>query len=273
MCWITLTPKDGSSKRKHHHHHHPHIPHISHPHLHVPHSPHHHHHHHRRHSYHHDDSTTEHLVRRNHVTESYEKLRLRIVTPSSSTSCSPPRHHHHTYHDRHPLYLNPVPIKLCGPGRKRTPIIPPPITIPLPERMPPKEDPIYHIQPFPDISPKPKPKPKPKVEEDDPIFRIQPFPDLGRPSRSPRSPSRRRDSGTGDDGDEPTYRIQPIYEVREPRGMDREVRENTRAALERNERSGGGGRTIRRVRGYDVLARRVPWSWECVSSGGGSSVR
>lgn len=69
------------------------------------------------------------------------------------------------------------------------------------------------------------------------------------------------------------YRIQPIYEVREP---NRDVRERTRKALrdvwERERgRDGNAGRTLRRVRGYDVLAKRAPWTWECLSSVGSSA--
>lgn len=67
---------------------------------------------------------------------------------------------------------------------------------------------------------------------------------------------------------EPTYRIQPIVDpphystvVVEP--DVREIRETTRIALReaRPER-----RRLRRVAGYELLGRDVPWSWDCVSS-------
>lgn len=86
-------------------------------------------------------------------------------------------------------------------------------------------------------------------------------PPPSRCSSPPRSHSR-----------DPTYRIQPISESRPYRtviatpGVD-EVRETTRIALreakpERNR--------LRRVAGYEVLGREVPWSWDCVSSVGSS---
>ncbi|KAF2240724.1 hypothetical protein BU26DRAFT_544717 [Trematosphaeria pertusa] len=78
-----------------------------------------------------------------------------------------------------------------------------------------------------------------------------------------RNPSRCREPDR-----EPIYRTQIVEPAR-----TQEVRETTRIALrevrpERRER----GR-LRRVAGYEVLGREVPWSWDCVSSaasGGGS---
>jgi hypothetical protein len=67
---------------------------------------------------------------------------------------------------------------------------------------------------------------------------------------------RNRDKG------EQLYRIQPIYEHRAP-----EIRETTRIAL-REVRPVRERVRLRRVAGYEVLGRRVPWSWDCVSGTG-----
>ncbi|KAF1979477.1 hypothetical protein BU23DRAFT_98569 [Bimuria novae-zelandiae CBS 107.79] len=85
-----------------------------------------------------------------------------------------------------------------------------------------------------------------------------PPPSAPPPSRSPSSCPEPR---------EPTYRTKIV----EP--ATREVRETTRVALRevRPER----GR-LRRVAGYEVLGKEVPWDWDCVSSvvsGGGGSRR
>ncbi|KAF2639986.1 hypothetical protein P280DRAFT_24393 [Massarina eburnea CBS 473.64] len=78
------------------------------------------------------------------------------------------------------------------------------------------------------------------------------------PSRSPSScPSPR----------EPVYRTQIV----EP--QMREMQETTRIALReaRPERRDRG--RLRRVAGYEVLGREVPWSWDCVSSVASESKR
>ena len=49
------------------------------------------------------------------------------------------------------------------------------------------------------------------------------------------------------------------------------VRETTRVAL-RNVQSGRQQNRLRRVAGYEVLGREMPWQWDCVSSTTGSSV-
>ncbi|CAI6334998.1 unnamed protein product [Periconia digitata] len=81
--------------------------------------------------------------------------------------------------------------------------------------------------------------------------RASPGPPPPPPSRSPSScPSPR----------EPVYKTQIV----EPRVQ--EVRETTRIALRegRPERRDRG--RLRRVAGYEVLGREVPWNWDCVSS-------
>ncbi|KAF1949321.1 hypothetical protein CC80DRAFT_278126 [Byssothecium circinans] len=81
--------------------------------------------------------------------------------------------------------------------------------------------------------------------------RLSPTPPPPPPSRSPSScPSPR----------EPVYRTQIV----EPRV--REVQETTRIALREapSERRDRG--RLRRVAGYEVLGREVPWNWDCVSS-------
>ncbi|KAF2787940.1 hypothetical protein K505DRAFT_119036 [Melanomma pulvis-pyrius CBS 109.77] len=67
---------------------------------------------------------------------------------------------------------------------------------------------------------------------------------------------------------EPIYRTQVV----EPEPSPREIRETTRVALRevRPERVRG---RLRRVAGYEVLGRDVPWSWDAVSSVGGASGR
>ncbi|OAL45086.1 hypothetical protein IQ07DRAFT_233575 [Pyrenochaeta sp. DS3sAY3a] len=60
---------------------------------------------------------------------------------------------------------------------------------------------------------------------------------------------------------------EPIYhtQIVEPA----QVRESTRVALCNPERPRG---RLRRVAGYELLGREVPWQWDCVSSTVGSSV-
>ncbi|PVH94254.1 hypothetical protein DM02DRAFT_198761 [Periconia macrospinosa] len=70
------------------------------------------------------------------------------------------------------------------------------------------------------------------------------------PSRSPSCPSPR----------EPVYRTQLV----EPRVQ--EVRETTRIALREGRPDRRDRGRLRRVAGYEVLGREVPWSWDCVSS-------
>lgn len=202
MCWITLAPKEGKGHKHHHHHHHKHHkhhhhhPHIPHPHLHL-------------HDHESTYSSAEHLIRRDRISfdapvpttlhPSYDRARVRIITPTVSIPERPCHAHRHAH--VHPLRLHPV--KLHGPGKKRAPL--------------------------------------------------------------PKAPPTSRNSSCAPSR-EPIYRIQPIYERREP---DVEVRETTRIALRevRPERS-----RLRRVAGYEVLGKRVPWSWDCVS-GTNSSVR
>ncbi|KAF1833192.1 hypothetical protein BDW02DRAFT_589862 [Decorospora gaudefroyi] len=71
--------------------------------------------------------------------------------------------------------------------------------------------------------------------------------------RPPRdcSPSRPR---------EPIYRTQII----EPSGPA--VRETTRAALRSSVQPSRNRHVLRRVAGYEVLGKQVPWDWDCVSS-------
>jgi hypothetical protein len=79
----------------------------------------------------------------------------------------------------------------------------------------------------------------------EPIYRIQPFPN---PSTSP------------------PYRTI----VAEPRpGVD-EIRETTRVALRETRPERG---RLRRVAGYEVLGKEMPWSWDCVSSTASSDIR
>ncbi|KAF1940708.1 hypothetical protein EJ02DRAFT_494266 [Clathrospora elynae] len=61
---------------------------------------------------------------------------------------------------------------------------------------------------------------------------------------------------------EPRYRTQIV----EPA----QVRATTRVALQQNRATSG---RLRRVSGYEMLGKQVPWNWDCVSSsmGGGSS--
>jgi hypothetical protein len=83
-----------------------------------------------------------------------------------------------------------------------------------------------------------------------------PPPPTREPSRCP-PPSRPR---------EPIYRTQVV----QPTTNTTTVRESTRAALRsvQQERTRG---TLRRVAGYEVLGKQVPWDWDCVSSTVGSS--
>jgi hypothetical protein len=65
---------------------------------------------------------------------------------------------------------------------------------------------------------------------------------------------------------EPIYRTQIV----QPTTNTTTVRETTRAALRsvQQERTRGA---LRRVAGYEVLGKQVPWDWDCVSSTVGSS--
>ncbi|KAF2703111.1 hypothetical protein K504DRAFT_184100 [Pleomassaria siparia CBS 279.74] len=67
---------------------------------------------------------------------------------------------------------------------------------------------------------------------------------------------------------------EPIYRTQVVEPSSREIRETTRVALRevRPERERG---RLRRVAGYEVLGRDVPWSWDAVSSiaSGGRSRR
>ena len=80
-----------------------------------------------------------------------------------------------------------------------------------------------------------------------------------------REPSRSRRSRSRD----ALYRIQPIsvtnppYRVVIAEPETEEIRETTRIALRE---SRPRERRLRRVAGYEVLGREVPWSWDCVSS-------
>lgn len=56
---------------------------------------------------------------------------------------------------------------------------------------------------------------------------------------------------------EPTYKTRIVEPVR------REVRETTRIALRESRPDRG---RLRRVAGYEVLGREMPWDWDCVSS-------
>ncbi|KAH7354585.1 hypothetical protein BKA66DRAFT_446641 [Pyrenochaeta sp. MPI-SDFR-AT-0127] len=89
------------------------------------------------------------------------------------------------------------------------------------------------------------------------------------PPPSPPPPSRdaskcppRSRSSSPARSSEPIYRTQIV----EPA----QVRENTRAALHTFHPERQRGR-LRRVAGYEVLGREVPWNWDCVSSTVGSS--
>ncbi|KAF2649296.1 hypothetical protein K491DRAFT_208544 [Lophiostoma macrostomum CBS 122681] len=97
-------------------------------------------------------------------------------------------------------------------------------------------------------------------------------------AQTPRPPPpSRRSSRSRERSRDPIYKIQTVDEgalagyrttVVEP--AQHEVRETTRIALRetRPERRG-----LRRVAGYEVLAREVPWSWDCVSSVADSGAR
>jgi hypothetical protein len=98
-----------------------------------------------------------------------------------------------------------------------------------------------------------------------------PLPSNPPPSRT-ASPARSKSR-------EPTYRIQPISSPAPryktititPDQTRTEIQETTRTAL-RDARP-RSERRIRRVAGYEVLGRDVPWNWDSVSSAAGSSVR
>ncbi|KAL6704135.1 hypothetical protein ACN47E_008695 [Coniothyrium glycines] len=83
--------------------------------------------------------------------------------------------------------------------------------------------------------------------------------DPSRHHSPPRSPSKCRT---------PTQHPEPIYrtQIIEPTS----VRGTTRLALRTVESERPRGR-LRRVAGYEVLGREVPWNWDCVSSTVGSS--
>ena len=63
---------------------------------------------------------------------------------------------------------------------------------------------------------------------------------------------------------------EPIYhtQVVQPSPPLPGVRQTTRAALRRQPQERA---RLRRVAGYEVLGKQVPWDWDCVSSTGGSS--
>jgi hypothetical protein len=82
-----------------------------------------------------------------------------------------------------------------------------------------------------------------------PVRQPAPVPAEGRPSSRCSSDATSKDA---------IYRIQPIYE----RAAPREIQETTRIALRevRPQRT-----RLRRVAGYDILSRQVPWSWDAIS--------
>ncbi|KAH6644041.1 hypothetical protein C7974DRAFT_407749 [Boeremia exigua] len=83
----------------------------------------------------------------------------------------------------------------------------------------------------------------------------------------PPPPSSSSSSSSSSDAAAPCAPAEPVYrtQIVEPAA----VRATTRSAL-REVRVRGG---VRRVGGYDVAGRSVPWDWDCVSSTVGSSVR
>ncbi|KAF2687753.1 hypothetical protein K458DRAFT_414834 [Lentithecium fluviatile CBS 122367] len=59
---------------------------------------------------------------------------------------------------------------------------------------------------------------------------------------------------------------EPIYRTQIVEPKPREVRETTRIALREVRPEGRQRGRLRRVAGYEVLGREVPWDWDCVSS-------
>ncbi|KAH7115154.1 hypothetical protein B0J11DRAFT_510760 [Dendryphion nanum] len=181
------------------------------------------------------DSSIEYLVRRDRV--SFESAhhnhlpKLRVATPSSHSDHHHHHHHiprlHHGHHHHHHHLPHPLHFHPIRLHGHGRKRTPSP---PPPSRCPSRG------------RSRSRSRNREPVPEADPIFRIQPI-ETPRPRyyESPRS----------------TYNTTIIEPARQ------DVRETTRIAL-REVRPARRG--LRRVAGYEVLNKQVPWSWDCVSS-------
>lgn len=249
MCWVTLTPSKGKKKGY------------------RPTS---------------DSSCVEDIVRVHHNPASPRLTNVRIRAPSLDVEVDeklthahlyPHLQHHHRHPHLHPLHMHPVEgehhlgmsfglghhhhhhhrgsldmseisdIKLRGHGRRRS--ISSPCPPPPPSTCPPASPPPA---PPSSSSSSSSPPPRPTAPRDtSPLLP---------PSVSFPSPR------------EPIYRTQIIQP---PSSRNTAVRETTRVALRTSTTERRPRQNLRRVAGYQVLGRQVPWDWDCVSSTVGSS--
>ncbi|KAF5849384.1 hypothetical protein GGP41_006267 [Bipolaris sorokiniana] len=246
MCWVTLTPSRGKKKGY------------------QPTS---------------DSSCVEDIVRIHRNPASPRLTNVRIKAPSVDVEVDekltqahvyPHLQHHHRHPHLHPLHMHPIhgehhlgvslglghqhyrgsldmseawDPKLRGQGRKRS--------IPSPCPPPPKPEPAPAHPPPPSCSSSSSPPPSTAPADTSPLI----------PPSIPRDPIYH------------TQIIQPTSPRARARGPGPStVRETTRIALRTSTATSNQPQqrrprnNLRRVAGYQVLGRQVPWDWDCVSS-------